>query len=140
VIRAVIDANVVVSAMLVAGSVPWQVVKAAGTRYVLVWSPAVVEECIRVAAYPKLRARFSASDPSGFLRELTEIATLISGELPRVGAVRADPSDDVYLATALAGAAPFLVTGDRKHLLALREFAGVRIVTPAAFLRELGVV
>ena len=51
-------------------------------------------------------------------------------------AVRADPSDDLYIATALVGAARFVVSGDR-HLLALGSFAGVGLVTPSMFLAEL---
>jgi putative PIN family toxin of toxin-antitoxin system len=136
--RAVLDANVVISAMLVRGSLPWQVASLAQTGYTLVWSSDIVAECIRVAGYPKLRSRFQMSDPMGFLAWLVDTAEVVAGELPQVNAVRADPSDDVYLATALAGAAPFLVTGDRKHLLALKEFAGVRIVTPGEFLTAIG--
>lgn len=136
-IRAVIDANVFVSAALKKRGPPYAVLKAAGIDYTLVWSVPVVAECARVVRYPKLRDRFE-TDPLAWLRNLTEIATLLDGDLPRIHAVAADPSDDVYLATALAGAAPYLVSGDRKHLLALREFAGVRILTPAAFLEVLG--
>lgn len=136
-IRAVLDANVVVSAMLAPGGAPERVVRGAGVRYTLVWSPAIVEECVRVISYPKLIPRFRVKDPVAWLRDLSEIATLVTGDLPWIDAVRDDPSDDVYLATALAGAAPHLVTGDRRHLLALREFAGVRIVTPKEFLRSL---
>ena len=137
-IRAVLDANVVISAMLVRESAPWQVAKAAGVAYALVWSTDIVAECIRVAGYARLRSRFQMADPAGFLAWLVDSAVMVSGDLPQINAVRADPSDDVYLATALAGAAPFLVTGDRRHLLALREFAGVRIVTPRQFLAVLG--
>lgn len=137
-IRAVLDANVVISAMLAPGGLPERVARQAGVGYTLVWSLEILEECLRVAAYPRLTSRFRVADPMGYLRELASIANLVYGDLPKIDAVHADPSDDVYLATALAGAAPVLVTGDRKHLLALREFAGVRIVTPSAFLAELG--
>jgi putative PIN family toxin of toxin-antitoxin system len=137
-IRAVIDANVVISAMLAPAGTPSQVVLRAGEEFELVWSYPILEECLRVVAYPRLANRFQVSDPRGYLRELVEIAVLVKGDLPKLGAVRSDPSDDLYLATALACAAPYLVTGDRKHLLALKEFAGVRIIAPAAFLEVLG--
>ena len=54
-----------------------------------------------------------------------------------VRAVHDDPDDDHLLAAALEGRAAFLVTGDQ-HVLALGEFEGVRIVTPAEFLKTLG--
>ena len=37
-----------------------------------------------------------------------------------------------------AGAAGFLVTGDRKHLLSLGSYRNIRIITPRAFLELLG--
>ena len=55
----------------------------------------------------------------------------------RVAAVSEDPDDDIVLGTAVNGGAAFVVTGDR-HLLALKEFEGVRIVTVDAALRVLG--
>ena len=39
-----------------------------------------------------------------------------------------DPDDDVVLATALEGEAGYIVSGDR-HLLRLKEFKGIKIVT-----------
>jgi len=39
-----------------------------------------------------------------------------------------DPDDDVVLATALEGEAGYIVSGD-KHLLRLKEFKGIKIVT-----------
>lgn len=42
-----------------------------------------------------------------------------------------DPDDDAVLATALAARAHLIATGDRKHLLILRQFEGIPIVTAA---------
>ena len=53
-----------------------------------------------------------------------------------VACVTSDPEDDVVLATAVAGRATYLVTGDKRHLLPLGEHRGVRIVTPRVFLDE----
>ncbi len=51
--------------------------------------------------------------------------------------VKADPSDNVYLATALAGGARWVVSGNTRHLTPLDGYAGLRIVGPAVFLAEL---
>lgn len=50
-----------------------------------------------------------------------------------VRGVADDEDDDLVLATAVAGRADYLVTGD-KGLLALRKFRGVAIITPRTFL------
>jgi len=44
-----------------------------------------------------------------------------------------DPKDNPVVATAVAGKADYLVTGDRTHLLPLGEYRGVRMVSPRAF-------
>jgi len=60
------------------------------------------------------------------------LATIV--ECPRV--IEEDPDDNVVLATALEGRAEFIVSGDR-HLLSLREFRGIRIVTVREMLETL---
>lgn len=136
-IRAVLDANVVVAAMLNPSGKPAELLGQVREGFELVWSPAIVAECHRVVDYGKLRGRFRVRDPHRFIDDLAGAAQLIMTELPQVEAVAADPSDDIYLATALVGAARWLVSGDRRHLLSLGRFAGVRIVTPAAFLDQI---
>lgn len=48
-----------------------------------------------------------------------------------------DPDDDLVLACAARASVDVLVSGDRKHLLPLGSYEGVRIVTPQALLAEL---
>jgi predicted nucleic acid-binding protein len=43
----------------------------------------------------------------------------------------------MVLECALAAETHYLVSGDQKHLLSLREFRGIQIVSPAALLRLL---
>jgi putative PIN family toxin of toxin-antitoxin system len=55
-----------------------------------------------------------------------------------IGAViLADPDDDIVLATAVAGDAEAIVSGDA-HLVGIGEFRGIPIVTPAVAVRRLG--
>ncbi len=43
--------------------------------------------------------------------------------------VRDDPNDNKFLETGLAGKADFIVSQD-KHLLKLKEYEGIKILTP----------
>ena len=55
----------------------------------------------------------------------------ISGQLK---VVAGDPDDDKVLECAVVAGATHVVTGDRRHLLPMRSYAGIQIVTPAEFL------
>lgn len=141
-VRAVVDTNVVVSGILSPGGKPAAVLRAAGVTFQLVWTPGIVAECLRVLAYPRVAKVLAPTGRQEYARRV--VAGLAAGAdmvspalLPKLRAVEADPDDDLFLATALAGGARLLVSGDRRHLLSLGEYAGVRIIGPAVFLEEL---
>ena len=46
----------------------------------------------------------------------------------------ADPKDNKYLELAAAGGADVIVSSDKRHLLALHPWRGVKILSPAEFL------
>ncbi len=54
-----------------------------------------------------------------------------------VEAVTGDPDDDLILACAVGAEVDIIATGDRKHLLPVEEYRGVRSLTPQALLAEL---
>ena len=55
----------------------------------------------------------------------------ISGQLK---VVASDPDDDKAIECAVVAGATHLVTGDRRHLLPIRRYQGIQLVTPAEFL------
>ena len=69
------------------------------------------------------------------LRLLVEETELTPGPL-QVDAIPADPADNMVLACAVEGHANYIVSGDT-HLLSLREYAGIPIITARAFLEIL---
>ena len=87
---------------------------------------------MRVTRYPKIRLRITPALTGRLINELRDIAVLVE-KIPMV-AVCADPDDNYLLAIASAGAADFLVTGDKRDLLAIGRFQGTRIVTVRDFL------
>jgi predicted nucleic acid-binding protein len=138
VIRAVLDCNVVVTAALSEGKCA-ELLRRARLRngFELVWSPPIVAECLRVIAYPGLAGKFR-TDPRLLVERAMDGARMVATELlPAIDVVKADPADNVYLATALAGGARWVVTGNTRHLTPLDGYAGLRTAVPAVFLAEL---
>ena len=54
----------------------------------------------------------------------------------KVDVIKDDPDDNKFIETALEGKADYIVTQD-KHLLSIKEFEGIKIVSPEEFLRIL---
>jgi putative PIN family toxin of toxin-antitoxin system len=134
-LRVVLDTNVLVSAYLVAQGAPAQLRQAFRQGvFALVVTDAVLAEYRRVLNYERIARRHGLS-PAEVDREIGELRQIALGiqVWAAVDVVTADPEDNVFLACALAGQAPFLVSGD-PHLLRLGSYRGVRILTPAAFL------
>lgn len=134
-IRAVLDTNIVVSALLFEG--PARAARAAWQdrrRMTLLVSKALLAEYIRVLHYPKFR--LTPPEIKDLIEEdvLPLITPVRVTRTPRV--VRADPSDNHVLACAVAGRADAIVTGDR-HLLTLSSHQGIPILMLAHFLRQL---
>ena len=60
--------------------------------------------------------------------ETIDVGAVIVREIPVV-TYSPDPDDNIILATAIAGRADYIVSGDKRDMLALREIDGIRIVT-----------
>lgn len=134
-LRAVLDANAYVSAVVQPGGPPGRIIERflRGAAFEIVLTPAIVEEVLRALAYPKVRRMVRGEiDPALWFEDIVVLADLVAGE-HKVSAICQDPDDDKYLAAALEGRAAVVVTGDR-DFLALKEHQGVRIVRPRAFL------
>ncbi len=137
-IRAVLDANVFVSALLSPNGIPAKVLAAwRDERFQLVVSPAILDEIGRVLHYPRIarRHRWSEESVSTLLEDLAHLAILTPGRV-RLAVIREDPSDNRYLECPVEGEAAFIVSGD-DHLLRLRGFQDIEVITPGVFLAAL---
>ena len=134
-VRAVLDANVYVSALVRPEGPPGQIVQRflRDAAFESVLSQAIVDEVLRAFTYPKVRKYVRRRvDPALWFEDIVVLAHLVAGghEPARVSQ---DPDDDKYIAAALDGRAAFLVSGD-PDLLTIKVYEGVRIVSPRAFL------
>ena len=131
--RLVIDTNILISALLSDRSLPSHlIVLWRAGRFDLLTSVEQVDELMRVTRYPKIRQRLPPTLAGQLINEPRNIAILVS-DLPTV-TVSPDPNDNYPLAMAAVGGANFLVTGDKRDVLALNVYAGTKIITVRDFL------
>ena len=131
--RAVLDTNVVISAIFF-GGMPLKIVRAAFAKNVeLVASRAVLREYREVAE--RLHARFPFVNyrrPLSILEsKLIIVRPVALGET-----VCRDPDDDAIIACALGGKAKVICSGD-DDLLALNGFRGLEIMQPSDFCQRM---
>jgi putative PIN family toxin of toxin-antitoxin system len=132
-VRLVIDTNVLVSALFAERSLPAHVIVLwREGRFDLLSSVEQFDELARVTRYPKIRSRLAPALAGRLINELRDLAMLVS-DLPVV-TISPDPNDNYLLAMTSAGSADFLVTGDKRQLLALGRFGGTSILTVRDFL------
>jgi len=132
-VRAVLDTNVVMSAIFFGGP-PLKIIRAAFAKKVeLVASKAVLSEYREVAA--RLHDHFPSVNyrrPLAILEsKLTLVRPIALGEN-----VCRDPDDDAIIACALGGKAKVICSGDN-DLLALDGFRGLEIMRPSDFCRRM---
>ncbi|MEN6451467.1 MAG: putative toxin-antitoxin system toxin component, PIN family [Thermoguttaceae bacterium] len=131
-LRVVLDSNVVISAFLF-GGVPARVLDlvASGTVQGFVSLP-ILDEIRDVLQRPKFA--LSSEQAMMLVEELHDLCQIVK-PTARVRAVLADPDDNMVLECAAAAKADQIVSGDA-HLLELRQWRTIRILSPAEFVEQ----
>ena len=127
-LRLVLDTNILISALLRKNTPPYQLYEAWRTGgFELVTSHEQLAEFQRVIAYEKLQRYFTPAEAQEMQAGIFAFAEF-AYNLPVVSYSQ-DADDNVILATAIAGAADYLVTGDKRDLLSLGRVERVSIVS-----------
>jgi putative PIN family toxin of toxin-antitoxin system len=135
-VRVVLDANVLVSALISTAGPPREIVTAwVDERFELIASPALIDELRDVLARPRFRRWVSLDVVAEFIDGLAQDALALD-DPPAQPGLTADPDDDYLIVLARAARADYLVSGDR-HLLDL-EAPDPPVLTPREFLDLLG--
>jgi putative PIN family toxin of toxin-antitoxin system len=132
-VRAVLDPNILISALLSPSGTPAGVLRAwIHGGFELVMSPRLLEELERALAYPKIRKRVASDEARSFCSWLRSAAEVVEdpGAPPSVRS--RDPDDDYLIALAEQQRA-LLVSGD-DHLLELAD--RIPVFTAAGFLER----
>ncbi len=127
--KVVLDTNILISAIFWRGN-PYKVVRGGIKRdYVLCLSKPILAELKE-----KLTEKFDL--PSEQIDEqiniLIEYSEIVEINV-EINAVKNDQDDNMILECAVSCNADYIISGDR-HLLKMREYKGIKIISPAEFL------
>ncbi len=121
------DTNVLVSALIKSGKpreLIWMIIEG---KLQLILSKSILEEFLEVTEDSRIRRYVDENDIIVYLSSLGSIAKMVRIK-SNFKVVKEDPEDDIILRTAKDGGAQYIISGD-KHLLSLKEFKGIKIVT-----------
>ena len=130
--RVVLDTNILISALLVqtghsaAIYLAWQ-----EGYFTLLVCAEQLDELRATFRKPGIAARIKPYKAGRLVNQLTRLAEVVD-PLPRVRR-SPDPTDDYLLGLAEAGAADYLVTGDKSGLLNLVRHKTTRILSASRF-------
>ncbi len=134
-LKADVDTNIFVSGTILSRGNPYQVLEAwRRSQFILVLSPDIIAEIEAVLRRPKIFKKYGLTENllARLVNTLNAEALVIQpGPIEHLADIEA--ADLKFLGCAYAGAADYLVTGDRA-LLQFKTYKATRIVSPGVFL------
>lgn len=131
--RIVCDTNVLVSGILFGGHARHILVLSSRGGLINAISDDILDEAKAVLLRPKFKLTHSqVAVIISLFRDTFEL--VFPKKHHRV--IQADPDDDYILDAAVAARAEAIVSGD-KHLLSLKSWQGIRILSPAELISEI---
>jgi putative PIN family toxin of toxin-antitoxin system len=124
-VTVVLDTNVLISALVGHGK-PRRLVLRLLEGETVVSSMEMMAELADVLSRVKF-TDIKSSQVNSFLSKFAKRVVVVTFKR-RFKIVEEDPDDDIVLSTAYGGDARYIISGD-KHLLKLKEFRGIEIVT-----------
>ena len=128
--KVVLDTNILISALGWLGNSRWIIGQIIDKKLNLAISLDILDEFHGVAA--RLKFEFSEEEITDFIDSIMEVAELVV-PVEKLEIIKDDPSDNKILECAIEARVDYIISGDR-HLLKLKEFKGIKIVTAAQFL------
>lgn len=134
IIRVVLDTNVVVSAVISTDGNPALIFEMLILEDLKNYTTQeIIEEIKEVLQRPRIIKRISLVEQDFIVSTFEKISEkIVSGV--KIEEIKDDPDDNKFLECAVSASADYIISGD-KHLLKLHEFRGIKIVSPAEFVK-----
>ena len=127
--KVVLDTNIFISGIFWKGSSNRVITNWKEGKFTLVTSLEAASEIIKILKDFKIKL----SDE--LIKEWVDLIvrnSMIVEPKEKIAIVKDDPKDNIFIETAVAGNADYIVSQDN-HLLKLKDFRGIKIITPDEF-------
>ena len=125
--RAIIDTNVFVSGIFWEGNFCSQIIdKWKNKKFELVSSTDILEEFVETLRNFKIQ--MSDEMIEEWRNLIIESSVIINPKI-KLNVIKEDPDDNKFLEAGISGNADLIISQD-KHLLKLKEYQGIKIVSP----------
>ena len=127
--KVVLDTNVIISGLNFRGN-PREILDLIREEQIeLYLSPFILEEVRGV-----LKEKFSW-DEERIQTAIEKLKAALVEPEENISAIKKDEDDNRILECGVEGKAQYIVSGDKRHLLPLGEYQGIKILSPAEFLK-----
>lgn len=127
--KVVLDTNVFISGIFWVGESNKVIMDWKEGKFTLVTSLQTISEIVKVLSDFKIKM------PEEMIKEWVDLIirnSIVVEPKEKIVVVKDDSKDNIFIETAVAGNVGYLVSQDN-HLLKLKEFRGIRIITPEEF-------
>ena len=132
-IKVVLDTNVFISSFFNRYGAPGKIIDLWKTEEIILCiSSKILEEYIEVLLRLGINEKNELKELLNIFQKQFNIS--VSLKSLKISAVKEDPDDDMFIECAIVNNAEFIVSGD-KHLLKLRVFGNIKIVSPVDFIK-----
>src|SRR3989338_4729466 len=129
--KTILDTNVFISGIFWKGASNKVILNWKEGKFTLATSLEAVSEIIKVHKVFKIKIT------DDMIKEWVDLIvrnSIIVEPKEKISIVKDDSKDNIFIETAVAGSVDYIVSQDN-HLLKLREFRGIKIITPEEFLK-----
>ena len=131
--KVILDTNIYISGLIFPDSNPDKILKYAQQGKIKVYcSPFILEEIKKVLV---IKFGYSEKMAEKFIEEILKFVEIIKPKI-KLSMIKEKDDDNRILEAAVTAKADFLISGDKKHILPLKKFKGIKIVKPAEFLEK----
>lgn len=131
--KVVFDTNVFISALLFGGNCRYLLEAARGGKMKLCTS---IEILFELAKIFKNKFKWSDEDIQSVIEGMGKFANVVKPQTS-IDMIKKDEADNRILECAIKAGVGWIISGDKRHLLIMKKYKGIKIISPMEMVREL---